>query len=337
MQKTYLGIDVSKLNFDLSVLIVQDGVKKDVLTTKFENNEEGLKAFKKHLDDNGVAFNENSLLVIENTGIYHRLIWQFCSDYSLPIYIGNAADLKWSFGIARTKNDKVDSMRLCDYAYKNREDLKPTPALNKSFLVLKDLLTNRSKLIRQQNAIRQTIKELKISNDKATQKMLEAINKAAIDGLKKSIKLIEVQMRKMVKSDSKVLANYTLMITIPGIGEITSIFILCCTNNFAIKISGKQLASYAGVVPCEHTSGTSVKGRNKVSHMANKELKSILSMGAMSAVQAYTEFGDYYERKKIEEKHHNKIMNAIKNKMLLRVVSVVNSGTPYVNNYKKAG
>ena len=61
-----------------------------------------------------------------------------------------------------------------------------------------------------------------------------------------------------------VLANYTLMISVPGIGEITAIFILCCTNNFAIKISGKQLASYAGVVPCEHTSGTSVKGRNKV-------------------------------------------------------------------------
>jgi len=337
MQKSYLGIDVSKLSFDLSVLIVKDGVKKEMLTTKFENNAVGLKAFKKYLDDNGVAFNENSLLVIENTGIYHRLIWQFCSDYGLPIYIGNAADLKWSFGIARTKNDKVDSMRLCDYSYKNREDLKPTPALNKNFIILKDLLTNRSKLVRQQNAIRQTIKELKISNDKATQKMLEAINKAAIDGLKKSIKLIEAEMRKMVKADPEVLANYTLMISVPGIGEITAIFILCCTNNFAIKISGKQLASYAGVVPCEHTSGTSVKGRNKVSHMANKELKSILSMGALSAVQAYPEFGDYYERKKNEGKHHNKIMNAIKNKMLLRVVSVVNSGTPYVNNYKKAG
>ena len=71
--------------------------------------------------------------------------------------------------------------------------------------------------------------------------------------------------------------------------------------------------------------------------MANKELKSILSMGALSAVQNYPEFADYYERKKIEGKHHNKIINAIKNKMLLRVVSVLNSRTPYVNNYKKVG
>jgi len=336
MQKSYLGIDVSKLSFDLSLLIVKKGVKQAVLTTKFENNKDGLKAFKKYLVDNGVGFTENSLLVIENTGIYHRLLWQFCSKQGLPIYIGNAADLKWSFGIARTKNDKVDSIRLCDYAYKNREDLKPTPALNKNFIILKDLLSNRSKLLRQLNGIRQTIKELKTSNDKGTQKLMDNMNKAAIEGSKISIKLIEVEMRKMIKADAEVLANYELMVSVPGIGEITAIFILCCTNNFAIKISGKQLASYAGVVPCEHSSGTSVKGRNKVSHMANKELKSILTMGALSAVQAYPEFGDYYERKKKEGKHHNKILNAIKNKMLLRVMSVVNSGTSYVNNYKKA-
>lgn len=61
-------------------------------------------------------------MVIENTGIYHRMIWDFCTTNLLPIFIGNAADLKWSFGIARGKNDKVDSMRLRDYAYKNFED-----------------------------------------------------------------------------------------------------------------------------------------------------------------------------------------------------------------------
>lgn len=336
MQKNYLGIDVSKLSFDLALLTVKNGVKQAMLTNKFDNNAAGLKAFHNYLIEQGVTFDQNSLLVIENTGIYHRLIWEFCSSHLLPLYIGNAADLKWSFGIARIKNDKVDSMRLCDYACKNYEDLKLTPALNKSFIMLKDLLSNRSKLISQKNGIQQTLKELKTSNDKATQKMMETINKAALDGLKKSIKLIEAEMRKIVKGYGSVLTNYNLMVTVPGIGEITAIFILCCTNNFAIKVSGKQLASYAGVVPCEHSSGTSVKGRSKVSHMANKELKSILSMGALSAVTAYPEFGDYYDRKIKEGKKHLQVMNAIKNKMLLRVVSVVNSGTPYVNNYQKA-
>jgi len=336
MQKNYLGIDVSKLSFDMALMTVKKDVKESALTTQFDNNVTGLKAFNAYLVEQAVTFDENTLLVIENTGIYHRLIWKFCTTHLLPVYISNVADLKWSFGIARTKSDKVDSIRLCDYAYKNREELKPTPGLNKGFITLKDLLSNRSKLLSQKNAIQQTLNELKTSNDKVTQKLMETVNKAALDGLKKSIKLIETEMHKIVKADAEVLANYNLMISVPGIGKITSIFLLCYTNNFAIKVSGKQLASYAGVVPCEHTSGTSVKGRNKVSHMANKELKSILSMGALSAVEAYPEFGDYYERKKKEGKHHLQIMNAVKNKMLLRVVSVVNSKTPYVNNYQKA-
>ena len=229
MQKNYLGIDVSKLSFDLALMTVKKGVKESVLTTQFDNNAAGLKAFNAYLVEQAVTFDENTLLVIENTGIYHRLIWEFCTTHLLPVYIGNAADLKWSFGIARTKNDKVDSIRLCDYAYKNREDLKPTPALNKSFVTLKDLLSNRSKLLSQKNAIKQTLNELKTSNDIATQKLMETVNKAAIDGLKKSIKLIETEMHKIVKADAQVLANYNLMLSVPGIGKITSIFLFCCT------------------------------------------------------------------------------------------------------------
>jgi hypothetical protein len=71
--------------------------------------------------------------------------------------------------------------------------------------------------------------------------------------------------------------------------------------------------------------------------MANKELKSILTMGALSAIQVYPEFRDYYDRKMLEKKQHNLVLNVIKNKMLLRAVAVINKNSPYVDNYKKAG
>ena len=336
MQKNYLGIDVSKLSFDVSLIVVVNGRKQPVVIARFDNNSIGLKSFKAWLDEHHVSFDEKSLLVIENTGIYHRLIWNFCTTHSLPFFIGNAADLKWSFGIARTKNDKVDSMRLCEYAYKNHEDLKPTTGLNKALITLKDLLSNRSKLLRQKNAIKQTLGELKMTNDKATQQLLEKLNKAALDGLKTSIKLIEAQMLLLIKQDDAVSANYKRMLTVPGIGKITAIFIICCTNNFAIKVTGKQLANYAGVVPHEHKSGTSVKRRNRVHFMANKELKSILTMGALSAINAFPEFKDYYNRKMKEGKKHLQVINAIKNKMLLRVAAVINQQKNYENKYQVA-
>lgn len=336
MQKNYLGIDVSKLNFDVSLIAVINGRKQAVVISKFDNNTYGLKKFKSWLDDHHVSFDQNSLLVIENTGIYHRPIWNFCSTHLLPVFIGNAADLKWSFGIARSKNDKLDSIRLCEYAYKNHEDLKPTTALNRALITLKDLLSNRSKLLRQKNAIRQTLNELKVSNDKATQQLIQKLNKDALEGLKKSIRLIETEMLRMVTQDESVFLNYKRMLTVPGIGKITAIFIICCTSNFAIKVTGKQLANYAGVVPHEHKSGTSVKGRNRVHFMANKELKSILTMGALSAINTYPEFKDYYERKTKEGKKHLQVLNAIKNKMLLRVAAVVNQEKLYENKYQAA-
>lgn len=336
MQKNYLGADVSKLNFDVSLIAVINGRKQPAVISQFDNNIVGLKKFKTWLDEHNVSFDENSLLVIENTGIYHRPIWNFCTMHLLPVFIGNAADLKWSFGIARSKNDKVDSMRLCEYAYRNHEDIKPTTGLNKSLVTLKDLLSNRSKLLRQKNAIRQTLNELKVSNDKATQQLMQTLNKDAFEGLKKSIKLIESEMLRMVIQDDAVLTNYKLMLSVPGVGKITAMFIICCTNNFAIKVTGKQLANYAGVVPHEHTSGTSVKGRNRVHFMANKELKAILTMGALSAINTYPEFRNYYDRKMSEGKKHLQALNAIKNKILLRVAAVVNQQKLYENKYQAA-
>jgi len=336
MQKSYLGIDVSKLSFDISLIVFNKGRKEPIVTSKFNNDAPGFESFKVWLDEHQVTFDSNSLLVIENTGIYHRLLWNFCSTHLLPIYIGNAANLKWSFGIARGKNDKVDSMRLCEYAYKNYEDIKPTPILNKVLITLKDLLSNRSKLLKLKNAIKQTLNELKGSNDKATQSLMEKLNKAALEGLKQSIKQIDAELLKMVKQDKSIFANYKYILSVPGIGKITATFIICCTNNFAIKVTGKQLANYAGVVPFDNTSGTSVKGKSRVHFMANKELKSLLTMGALSAIQAYPEFKDYYERKTKEGKKHLQVLNAIKNKMLLRVASVINQQKDYVNNYKKA-
>jgi transposase len=336
MQKSCLGIDVSKLTFDVSLIVVVKGQKQPIVIDKFDNNATGLKSFKLWLDNHHVTFDKNSLLVIENTGIYHRLIWDFCTTHLLPIFIGNAADLKWSFGIARGKNDKVDSMRLCAYAYKNYEEIKPTTGLNKVLITLKDLLSNRSKLIKLKNAIKQTLNELKVSNDKTTQSLIEKLNKAALDGLQKSIKQMDAEILKMVKQDEAILTNYNRMLSVPGIGKITATFIICCTNNFVIKVTGKQLANYAGVVPFGNTSGTSVKGKNRVHFMANKELKTLLTMGALSAVNTYPEYIDYYERKMKEGKKHLQVLNAIKNKMLLRVASVVNEQKDYVDNYKKA-
>jgi transposase len=336
INKFYLGLDMSKPYFDASLLAVVNHQKQAMQTERFANDAAGIKLFHKWLKLHKVSFDEHSMVVIENTGIYHRLIWGYCAKNNLPIHIGNAAHIKWSFGIARGKNDKIDSQRLCQYACKHFDELKATPALNPALLQLKDLMASRSKLLTQLNSNKTYLKELKRVNDKQVQTTLEKAYKMAIAGIAKSIKEIEQLIKDIVTGNESFQENYDLLQTVPGIGHLTAVYLICCTNNFAGKISGKQLACYAGVVPFEHSSGISVRGRSRVHPMANKDLKKLLHLSALSAIKYYPEFKQYYQRKKAEGKHSMSVLNAIRNKIVLRVVAVVNNKQAYVNKQNEA-
>lgn len=334
--KFYLGMDVSKLWVDIAVLSVLNQSKQPMVSERFDNTVGGMKVMGKWLKKLKVSFDDNSLLVIENTGVYHRLVWEFCSSEGLPLYIGNATHIKWSFGIARGKNDKIDSQRLCSYAIKNADELKTTPVLNPVFLKLKDMMTARSRLLAQKNSMKVYLGELKLTNSKETQLIMEQAHRAALEGIMESIKSVEKQIHQMIQEDESIRNNYELLISVPGIGHLTAVYIICCTNNFICKITGKELASYAGVAPFGNRSGTSIKGRDKIHKMANKDLKKLLHMGAISAITHYPEFKDYYERKVKEGKHEQSVINAVRSKIALRAVAVINNQAKYVDNYKKA-
>lgn len=335
-QKNFLGIDVSKPWFDVSLLKVIDHQKQPMVTERFDNTSGGMKGFKKWLYAQAVTFNENSLLVIENTGVYHRLLWSFCSKHLLNIHIGNAAHIKWSLGITRGKNDVIDSKRLCSYCFKESEELQATPPLNPVFMKLKDLMSSRSRLVAQLHSTKNYIKEIQCTDDKSLLALLDKAHKSAIEGIKKSILVIEEMIHKIIDEDKAVKTNYELIKSVPGIGHLTAVYIICCTNNFAAKPTGKQLASYAGVVPFEHSSGISIKGRSRVHKMANKDLKKLLHLCALTAIKYYPEFKQYFDRKKAEGKNGMLVLNAIRNKLVLRVVAVVNNQKPYVDNSNKA-
>ncbi|HEX8677219.1 MAG TPA: IS110 family transposase [Segetibacter sp.] len=165
--------------------------------------------------------------------------------------------------------------------------------------------------------------------------IIEQAHKAALEGIRTSLKEVEKQITQIIQQDAAIEKNYELLRSVPGIGHLTAVYIICCTNNFICKITGKQLASYAGVAPFGNTSGSSIKGRDKVHKMANKDLKKLLHMGAISAITHYPEFRDYYERKVKEGKHEQSVINAVRSKIALRAVAVINNQKEYVDKYKK--
>lgn len=337
MQKKYfIRIDVSKHTLDVCFLIREQNSLSKPEWKQFENTSPGLTAMQKWLREQKIPLSKQTIIVIENTGIYHRLLWQFFSRLKVDLCIENAAQVKWSLGIARGKNDKVDSRRLALYAVRHCDRLKPTPALHQKVMPLKDLLSLRRKLLLQITNLTTGLKELKmVGITKAFATATSHILQPAVLGMKQSLKKIEEEIKNTLQQDKHIYDVYKWLISVPGIGHITAISLICCSNVFTLCSSGKQLACYSGVVPFDYQSGISIKGRHQLHKMANQELKHLLHMCAISSIKNHPEFKEYYQRKE-EGKHALSLLNAIKNKLVLRAFAVVKNERCYINNYKQS-
>ena len=108
---------------------------------------------------------------------------------------------------------------------------------------------------------------------------------------------------------------------------------MIATDGFQRQKNAKQLASYAGVVPFEHSSGSSIRGKSRVSHLARKDIKAALHMCVVGMLRMKHPLRDYYERKVAEGKHVLSVLNAMKNKLLHCIYACVRDGQFYEKNY----
>jgi transposase len=131
--------------------------------------------------------------------------------------------------------------------------------------------------------------------------------------------------------------TYQLATSVTGIGLQTAAYLLVHTQGFKNFDNWRQLAArrsdcFAGTAPFEYTSGSSVRGRSKLSKIGHMKLKALLSNGANAAIQSPNEFADYYNRKILEGKPKLVALNGVRNKLLSRVFAAVQRGTPYIKN-----
>jgi transposase len=176
------------------------------------------------------------------------------------------------------------------------------------------------------------LKELKATTDINAVKELQKIHAPLIKAMKAVIKKTETAIIKKIEANELTKRQYMLLLSIPCIGPVTASYLIACTNAFTSCNSGKQLACYCGVVPFEYQSGISIKGKHHVHKMANKNLKALLHLCAMSSIKYVSELKNYFNRKVEEGKNKMSIINAIRNKLVLRAFAVIKNDTPFVEN-----
>jgi transposase len=150
-----------------------------------------------------------------------------------------------------------------------------------------------------------------------------------IKQLTEDIKEVEAAIKSIINQSEAVQENYKLLTSIKGVGFITAVYMIAYTDNFEKFSNSRQFSCYAGVVPFEHSSGTSIRGKSRVSHYANKKAKRLLNLAASVAIQHNKELKQYYQRRVAAGKSKMSTLNIIRNKLVDRMFAVIKRQTPY--------
>lgn len=318
-----LGVDVSKSSLDCFLYHSQLPMQ----TTT--NNEKGFKLISKWLKKQIGKDLSQLMVVMEHTGIYTWQLEQYLHKHNIAYVKRPALDIKRSVGMIRGKSDKVDARFISKYGWMRKDELQAVKPLTDQQFGLQQLMSYRDKLVADKASYQSRLKELSEQAGASLNEKMEASAKYVMEVLAVEIREIEAAIKKLIDQDEELAVSYELIRSVVGIGFATAVHVLIATENFTRFTDPRKFNCYCGVAPFEHTSGSSIRGKTRVSHLANKKLKSILTMAAITAVRFDPELKAKYEQKVNEGKPKMSALNIIRVKLIERIFAVIRKQTKY--------
>lgn len=325
----YVGIDVAKEKFDVSFTInSQEFFGYESITNDKGGYKRLLKQalkFKKQTNSKAIHF------VMEATGIYHCGLCEFLQDlpekHSAIVSVVNPVRTK-SFSkslMLRTKNDKVDSQMLAQYAFFHKPPI--TPKAPENIKKFRALIRYQETLIKNRT---QEIARFKSSLDKEIQKLIQK----NIDFIEKQLKEIIEKINEIVKNDEFLKKQICLLKTIDGIGDKVAWKLLAELKfDDPENISPKAQVAHAGLSPREYSSGSSVRGRTHISKMGNSGIRKVLYLPALGCLKNENYFTPFYKRLIENGKSHRQTQVAVMRKMVLTAAAVLKNQQPFDPNW----
>jgi transposase len=332
MEFTYfIGIDVSKNELDFAVM------RGNCLLFHKEiiNTPESILPFIKELVKLPGFDLAKTVFCMEHTGIYNNHLLACLHKKKANIWLEAAIQIKRSSGNIRGKNDKIDSIRIADYAYTQRDKVSLWAPKREVIRQLAHLAATRSRLIEAKKMLKTPLSEHDGFSPKKITRQNTSVCSHTLKAIDADLERAEKAIDMIIASDRELERLFSLITSVSGVGKVTATQILITTNEFKDIQNPKQYACYAGVAPFIKESGI-FKGKGRVSHMANKKIKTLLHMSALIAIQHNNDIKQYYQRKvNHDKKNKMSVINAIRNKLILRIFACVNHNSPYQNNYQK--
>lgn len=327
----FIGIDISKSSFDLA--LIKENSSEKLITAKFSNTHKGIVALEQFIRKHELV-KQQILFCIEHTGLYCRVLSNYLVENQYAVWLEMPVQILRSLGIQRGKNDKIDAKRIAMYAFTFKDKARLWQPPREEVQKIHDLMALRERLVESRKSILTPIQELQATGLDEVADTLRKHCKKSIESLDKEIKQIEKELDEIIDKDTNLKNKYKLARSVPGIGRITAMTLLYYTNEFTLFRTAKELACYCGVAPFARESGTSVRGKTRVSNFANKALKKLLHMASMAAISSDKELRSFFERKVTEGKNKMLVLNAIRNKILHRLLAVIKRNSPFKLEYE---
>jgi transposase len=312
--KETFGVDISKDVFDVY------GSSRG--HHQYKNDEIGFKKFLKDLP-------KESLVAMEATGYYHYRLAQFLYKSDVVVSVINPLSIKRfiQMKLAKVKTDKSDAKAICEYALINE-----VPIYN----ALTDVQSECLQLFRLLDVYlkHRTATKNKIHGEEALgipSKFVYRSLRRNKKHLNREIEAIEAKVLSLVKEDQQ--QQLTLLTTVPGIGQKTALFLIIVTDGFSKFETASQLCSYAGITPTIRESGSSVRGRPRISKVGNRKLRNLLFLCSFNACKYNKACRELYERIVNKGKSKKLALIAVANKLLKQCFAIAKSGRPYDETY----
>jgi len=329
--KQVAGIDVAQKELVITLGRMYEDLTNELFSYNvFKNNDSGIKSLIEWVNNQM----ENTVpvrYVMEATGVYHQKFAYYLVDngYEASIILPNKISNYMRTLEQKTITDKSCSQAIAQFGLERKLDNWKKPKC--IYRALQQLTRERDQIVQERSVIKNQIHA----------ESTEAIpNKGSLDRMNKRIALLNSQEKEIKQEISKIIKNdqetknvVERVKSIPGVGELTAVIVLAETNGFELIRNKSQLTGYAGLDVREKQSGTSVKGKPRISKKGNRNLRKAVHLPALSAVKWDENFKNIYARLVSKHGIKMKALVAIQRKILELIYILFKNETVYDKNF----
>mgnify|MGYP003464953126 FL=1 len=329
--KQVAGIDVAQKELVVTLGRMLDDFSIELFSYKvFKNNDSGVKLlvdWVNKLTDYEVPVR----YVMEATGVYHQKFAYYLVDNGceISIVLPNKISNYIRTLELKTITDKSCSQAIAQFGLERKLDKWAKP--KSIYKELQQLTRERDQIAQERSVIKNQIHAEKTESE-PNQKSLERMQ-ARIRFLNSQEKEIKADITDIVNKDSDLKQVINNITTIPGVGELTAVIVLAETNGFELIRNKSQLSSYAGLDVKEKQSGTSVKGKPRISKKGNRNLRKSMHLPSLTAVKWDENFKNIYARLISKNGIKMKALVAVQRKILELIYILFKNETVYDKEY----